>query len=290
VRLLAISDLHVDHPGQADALRTLPDHGDDWLIVAGDVADRPENVALGLRILTERFARVIWVPGNHELWSVGLGAPRGVARLEQVCDAARSAGAHTVEDGWIRWPGEGPPRAIVPLALLYDYTFGPEGLDAAATIAWAAEGGIRPADEILLHPDPFPSRASWCAARVDAAEALLATVPADHRTILVNHWTLRPDLVRLYRVPRYAPWCGTVRTADWHLRHRAEVVISGHLHMRATDWRDGVRFEEVSLGYPRDWDRTHGTVPFLREILPGPAPITGDAGPLWRRDGTPKPA
>jgi len=38
VKLFAISDLHLAHKSNRAALDTLPDHPDDWLIVAGDVA------------------------------------------------------------------------------------------------------------------------------------------------------------------------------------------------------------------------------------------------------------
>ena len=56
--------------------------------------------------------------------------------------------------------------------------------------------------------------------------------------------------------------------------------MAGHLHVRTTDWIDGVRFEEVSLGYPRHWRRDRGIDGYLREILPGPAggPMAGRAG------------
>ena len=90
--------------------------------------------------------------------------------------------------------------------------------------------------------------------------------------------------MRLPRVPRFRLWCGTKKTSDWHLRFGAQVVVSGHLHMRSTDWRDGVRFEEVALGYPRDWHQGKGIDAYIREILPGPANNhPGDAGPYWHR-------
>jgi hypothetical protein len=41
----------------------------------------------------------------------------------------------------------------------------------------------------------------------------------------------------------------------------------GHLHIPRTTWEDGVRFEEVSLGYPREWRRGPLRPP-LRRILP----------------------
>jgi hypothetical protein len=70
-------------------------------------------------------------------------------------------------------------------------------------------------------------------------------------------------------VVAFSLWCGTRRTEDWHLRFNAIVVVSRHLHIRSTSYRDGVRFEEVSLGYPRQW--THSTTlnRYIREVLPG---------------------
>jgi hypothetical protein len=123
----------------------------------------------------------------------------------------------------------------------------------------------------------------WCKARYDYSIARLDAVPADQRLIVVNHFPLRHDLVRLKRVPRFSIWCGTKMTEDLHRRYPVDTVITGHLHMRATDYRDGVRFEEVSLGYPRDWDQAKGMVYYLREILPAPPPPEDpNAGPHWR--------
>ena len=73
--------------------------------------------------------------------------------------------------------------------------------------------------------------------------------------------------MRLGAVPRYAPWCGTRATDDWHVRYGALACVHGHLHVRASDVRDGVRFEEVSLGYPAHWDQSRGVEPYLRRIL-----------------------
>ncbi|HSS48965.1 MAG TPA: metallophosphoesterase, partial [Thermoanaerobaculia bacterium] len=76
------------------------------------------------------------------------------------------------------------------------------------------------------------------------------------------------DLAILPRIPRFSIWCGTRLTDDWHLRFGAEAVVYGHLHIRATHYRDGVRFEESSLGYPQNWDTDRGIEPYLRQILP----------------------
>ena len=89
------------------------------------------------------------------------------------------------------------------------------------------------------------------------------------KLVLINHFPLRQDLVRLFHIPRFSIWCGTRLTEDWHVRFPVSVVVSGHLHIRSTDWRDGVRFEEVSLGYPRHWRQNRGMDSYLREVLPG---------------------
>jgi hypothetical protein len=99
-------------------------------------------------------------------------------------------------------------------------------------------------------------------------------LPPATRTVLVNHWPLRYDLARPPRVPRFSLWSGTTRTEDWGRRYRARAVVTGHLHFRTTLWRHGVRYDEVSLGYPRDWRREHGIAWYLREVLPESSPTS----------------
>ena len=51
---------------------------------------------------------------------------------------------------------------------------------------------------------------------------------------------------------------------------RLACSVYGHLHIPRTTYYDGVRFEEVSVGYPREWERRDAG-PALRQILPAPA-------------------
>jgi hypothetical protein len=107
-RLLAISDLHVAYPenrAHVDALR--PGHDDDWLLVAGDVAERVDDVGWALRTLAGRFATVVWAPGNHELWTSPRepASLRGVARYELVVAMWREIGVHTPEEPYPRCGG-----------------------------------------------------------------------------------------------------------------------------------------------------------------------------------------
>jgi hypothetical protein len=283
-RLLALSDLHVNRPINLDALDDLPDFPGDELIVAGDVGDGPDDLAKAWTRLCPRFERLYWVPGNHELWAAPSDPLRGEARYQALVDVCRSFGVVTPEDPPVRFEGDGGPAWVVPLFLLYDFTLRPPSVSVEGLRDWAREGGIRPVDDIRLRTDPHPSIVEWADLLRARAEARLAAVPTDIPKVVVTHFPLRPDLIRLYRIPRFTPWCGTVHTADWHKRFQISVAVNGHLHMRATDWVDGTRFEEVALGYPRHWRAEAGAEHYLRPILPGPeAPPSGHGGPIWHR-------
>jgi 3',5'-cyclic AMP phosphodiesterase CpdA len=272
-RLLAVSDLHVRYPENRAVVEALrPGSDGDWLIVAGDVADQVADVEWALRLLRERFSRVIWVPGNHELWTrkkdpVSL---RGEARYQHLVDVCRALDVLTPQDPFPIWDGAGGPATIAPLFLLYDYSFLPEGtVTAAEGLATAVAAGVVATDEHLLYPDPFPDRAAWCAARVAESAGRLDACDPGLPTVLVNHWPLTRLPTRVLRHPEFALWCGTERTADWHLRYRATAVVYGHLHIPRTSWHDGVRFEEVSIGYPRERARWPAWIGRPREVLPG---------------------
>ena len=274
MRLLAISDLHFSHPINRKALLDIPDHGDDWLIVAGDVAERLEDQEFALSELAKRFAQLVWVPGNHDLWALsrnGEKVVRGDARYRALVEIARSHGAVTPEDHFPDWPEpdprDGTRRVVAPLFLLYDYSFRPYNVPRNDVRRWAREKNSGCADEFWLHPEPHQSREEWCVERCREAEMRLMGIPENKRAIIVNHWPMRQDLIRIPRAPRFTPWCGTVLTRNWHVRFRAEVVVTGHLHTRRTDWIDGSRFEEVSLGYPGQWRQEFGIAHYFREII-----------------------
>jgi len=307
-RLLAVSDLHVGYPenrAHADALA--PEDPGDWLIVAGDVGETFADVGFVLASLANRFAKVIWAPGNHELWTLPSDPVtlRGVARYEALVKVCRRFGVLTPEDEFPVWDGPGGPVTVAPLFTLYDYSFLASGPAAAghdpagpvasllaatdgaanhraanhgaanhgaasedgrsAALAAARNAGITPVDEGRLHTDPYPSAAAWCRDRVTATERRLAAV--DGPTVLVSHWPLLRQPTAALRHQAFAPWCGTTLTAGWHTRHQALAAVYGHLHIPRTTHYDGVRFEEVSVGYPREWQRRGTAPPPPRVIL-----------------------
>ncbi|WP_344137480.1 metallophosphoesterase [Saccharopolyspora halophila] len=270
--LLAISDLHISYAENRDIAAELePESESDWLIIAGDVSEIVEDFEQILRLLAERFAKVIWVPGNHELWTHPQDAVqlRGEHRYRELVGICRRLGVLTPEDPYPLWTGEGGPAWIVPMFVGYDYSFYPPGArnkTEGLEIAYAS--GVVCSDEFLLHPDPHPSREDWCSARIAETERRLSELDDAYPTVLINHYPLVREPTDVLRYPEFAQWCGTQRTADWHRRFRASCVVYGHLHIPRITHHDGVPFHEVSLGYPREW-RKHGhRHGLLRTVLP----------------------
>lgn len=270
--LFAVSDLHVDHAENRELVRQMrPLSEADWLIVCGDVADGFSRVEWALRTLSERFATVVWTPGNHELltYKDDPSLLRGDSRYRHLVELCREIGVVTPEDPYPLWQGPDGPVRVAPLFLLYDYSFGRNvGATKEAALQRAFDAGVVCVDEFLLHPDPYPSREAWCRARVAETEQRLMTEHPSLPTVLANHYPLTVQPTRMLRHPEFAQWCGTDRTADWHQRFGAVAVIYGHLHIPHTSWHHGVRFEEVSFGYPRERKRRARSNCELRRILP----------------------
>ncbi len=271
MEVFAISDLHVGFEANRRALQSLRSRPDAALILAGDIGETSDQLATTLDSLLPRFRKLMWCPGNHELWQTGASEPRGQAKYEQLVEVCRTRGVVTPEDDYPVWNVSGERFLVAPLFLLYDYTFRPDHVPVEHAVAWAAQSGVRCADEELLHATPYPTREAWCEARCRLTEIRLerAQRATGLRTILVNHYPLKRCLAQLPAIPRFQIWCGTRRTEDWHTRFRAAVAVSGHLHIRSTRVIDGCRFEEVSLGYPaRQWREARGLDHYLRPILP----------------------
>ena len=268
MRLWALSDLHLSHRTSWEALDSIPACPDDWLILAGDVCEGACLLDRCFRKLTGRFRQIVWTPGNHELWTLPSASDglRGVALYRHLIEIARSHGVLTPEDPYPVFPHSAGPVVIAPLFLLYDYSFRPRHVPADQVLRWAATTNTVAADEFLLHPDPYPDRASWCASRCQDASARLASCPAELPKVLINHFPLEEELAVVPRVPRFTPWCGTRLTRGWHRRFNACAVIYGHLHTRGLHWLDGVPFQEVSLGYPNQWSQMRGMAVYMREI------------------------
>ncbi|WP_407671283.1 metallophosphoesterase family protein [Nocardia stercoris] len=276
---MAVSDIHVGHQGNKPVVEQIrAESPDDWLILAGDVGEKVEDIRWALETLRGRFAKVIWVPGNHELWTTVKDSVQmvGAARYDYLVSMCRDLDVLTPEDPYPVWEGPGAEAfggrvTLAPMFLLYDYSWLPDGARTSAEgLAIARDRNVVATDEFLLTPEPYATRAAWCNARVQYTQRRLDALPAETPLVLINHFPLVREPTRMLFYPEFALWCGTDQTADWHTSYNVVCSVYGHLHIPRTTWYDGVRFEEVSLGYPREWQRRGVPDPLLRQILPVP--------------------
>ncbi|MBO0854651.1 MAG: metallophosphoesterase [Nocardia sp.] len=284
-KLMAVSDIHVGHQGNRPVVERIEaDSPMDWLIVAGDVGEKSDDIRWALSTLRERFAKVIWVPGNHELWTTAKDPVqiKGAARYDHLVSLCRDLDVLTPEDPFPVWDGAGAekygaPVTIAPLFILYDYSWMPEGATTKAeALSIARDRNVVATDEFLLASDPYLSRDAWCRARVRYSRQRLDALPARTPVVLVNHFPMLREPTRMLFYPEFSLWCGTEETEQWHTDYNVVCSVYGHLHIPRTTFHDGVRFEEVSLGYPREWQRRGLPDKLLRQILPAPEYGPGD--------------
>ncbi|HEY6924789.1 MAG TPA: metallophosphoesterase [Steroidobacteraceae bacterium] len=237
MRIFAISDIHVDYEMNARWLAGLStsEYREDVLIVAGDISDSLERVGWALSILTARFRRVMFVPGNHELWVIRDRASRGsldkFARLQAV--VAQSGASMQPEIlGRIQ---------IVPLLGWYDYSFGP------------------PSNELLeswmdFHACRWPAHFQM----QDVAAHFQALNPEPHdmhagMRISFSHFLPRIDLMPPY-IPRARrmlyPVLGSASLEEQLRTLKSRIHVYGHSHVNRQVAIDDVVYINNAFGYP----------------------------------------
>ena len=237
MKVYALSDLHIEHAANGAWLRALPEqsHRGDVLLLAGDAADTLARLRLVFGELTRRFLKVIFVPGNHDLWVTGeeegTDSLAKFARVQALAD----------ECGVSMAPFHCGPLSIVPLLSWYDYSFGPPG--AALKAAWSDfracrwPGGMGP-DQVArhFHALNLPS---------------LRTV--NTHLISFSHFLPRADLLPQPPGATRAlllPVLGSDALERQLRQLRPQLHVFGHSHARLDATHDGIRYLNLALGTP----------------------------------------
>lgn len=280
MKIFATSDLHLDQQENLDALK-MSVHSriaksQDCLVLAGDICETEAQLEEVLSLLTPYYQQIIWLPGNHELWirpsqkqsylSEGKGSEAKYFGLVEIC---RKFSVLTPEDAYFEFNNAAGQRCIlVPMFLLYDYSFRPAHIPQNEALNWAMESNVMCSDEVLILPQPHLDLPAWCKQRIEYTQNRLNKIKLTDGTqlILLNHFPLKESSFYLKYIPRFSIWCGTKQTENWHLAYPVKAVVSGHLHLPSHQVFDGVDFYEVSLGYPGQWDNTKNIFDLFVEI------------------------
>ena len=100
-RVFCTSDVHVDQHGNIAWAQGISStaYQSDTLVVAGDMGDTLNALRLGLRAFKSKFRRVVFTPGNHDLWVrpelEGKQFPDAVTKLFAVLALCDSLGVDT---------------------------------------------------------------------------------------------------------------------------------------------------------------------------------------------------
>lgn len=237
MRVFALSDIHVDVETNARWVEGLSfqDYQDDVLILAGDISDLPRKLAACLEAFALRFMKVVYVPGNHDLWVL-----RG-ARGKNSFDKFEEVSAIATDCGVSMQPFRHKGVTLVPLLGWYDYSFGMPSKELLDTwmdfkaCRWPEGVGVR---EISAY---FVQKNQLC---VDGGGGA---------TISFSHFVPRIDLM-----PEYIPLSARVlypvlgsEILERQIRILgSQLHVYGHSHVNRNVSIDGVRYVNNAFGYP----------------------------------------
>lgn len=293
VRLLALSDLHADAAANRAWLDNLSatDYVGDVLLLAGDVSHDLARLARTLEFLRARFAEVVFVPGNHDLWVRDDDPGDSLVKFRQVMALCQELDIRTAPLtaggavrivpllGWYTRPAEGPDSLFVPKP----------GEDRTARlwrddryIDWRSlPAGVAPTPYFLSlnaqHLEPPPGVPVISMSHfLPRRELIFGPAPPS------GSGTDRRSMAeRAFNFSRVAGTSGLERQIR---RIGAMVHVYGHQHRNRRRWLDGVLYVSQCLGYPHE--RRRG---LIRSAVDGPAPVwdTDAATPVVAGPGDP---
>jgi Icc-related predicted phosphoesterase len=251
MRVFALSDIHIDFAVNARWIDNLSaaDYTADVLILAGDVTDILKSLEWCLGLLAARFRKVLFVPGNHDLWVTR--DPQEKTSLQKFDQIAAVADSTGVAMSPLHWDG----LSIYPLLGWYDYSFGePSGLLKAAWMDYRA----------CRWPSGFDERriTEHFAALNEAHILRSGCAPTDHSNqtvITFSHFLPRKDIIPpSRRVPPglLDPVLGSAGLDHQLRRCRPKLHVFGHSHVNRSLTIDGVTYINNAFGYPDETLRT----------------------------------
>lgn len=238
MRVFAVSDIHIDYEANADWVANLSvsEYQDDVLILAGDVTDTLRKLDWCLTTLVKRFRKVLFVPGNHDLWVIRDGPHKSsLQKFDEVAAAVESSGASMQT---FRVEG----LTIVPLLTWYDYSFGQPNDELRSV--WMDYRACR-----------WPS--GYTEKDVTAHFSALndTAIPAGGKVITYSHFLPRLDVMPAY-IPcinrMLYPVLGSTQL-DGQLRAlQSSLHVYGHSHVNRHVTIDGVTYINNAFGYPTE--------------------------------------
>jgi len=239
MRVFALSDVHIDYEVNSKWIANLSvaEYQDDVLILAGDVSDTRPLLDWCLRTLVKRFKKVLFVPGNHDLWVIREDRIKNsLQKFEDVCDVVESSGASMQA---FREQGV----SIIPVLGWYDYSFGEPSVELKSM--WMDYRACRwpsgfTEKDVAAHFTDFNNK---------------QTSLADGKVITYSHFLPRIDLMPGFipsAMKLLYPILGSVQLELQLRRYNPSIHVYGHSHVNRQVKIDGVAYINNAFGYPSE--------------------------------------
>lgn len=266
MKVFSISDIHADYHDNRQWVLDLSTKAfsKDALIVAGDISHRLSLIKEVLSELRSRFAKVFFVPGNHDLWIRSAEEDDSLLRfrsLVELCGSLDVSTSSTV----IGAPEDRFRAYVVPLFSWY------ERPESSETSLFIEKQGEDPS--LAMWVDNWSIR--WPGAMDDSAAArhfleLNAAALArtyDGSVITFSHFMPRRELMfptveelAGYEDPPQDPAptfnfsrvAGSTLIEDQLRKLTSSLHIYGHQHRNRRVSLDGVLYLSSCLGYPKE--------------------------------------
>ena len=238
MRVFVVSDVHIDYKENRDWLLNLSreEYVDDILVLAGDLTEDLGMLRESFVSLTKKFKKVLYVPGNHELWVVRDKTVHSFEKFNKISDL-------TDETGICMEPYHHESLSIVPMFGWYDFSFAeptkmlldtwmdfrlcrwPKGLDQQQVT-----------DYFLEKNEPF----------LDVR---------NDTVISFSHFVPRIDLMPPYIPKTYRfvyPALGTDKLEEQVRRLEPDIHVYGHSHVNRHVTIAGIKYINNAFGYPSE--------------------------------------
>lgn len=253
MKFSAISDIHVDtngyQPVMESILAEVADRRTETLLIPGDISSRYTTTLEFLAELRQKAGiPVLWVPGNHDLWS------RDCPEL----DAHGILARYGEDEGHLH----GSRKLAESLHLVgthgwYDYSLGGSQFSYDKLQTRKHMGRTW---QDSLHAIFGMSDAEVHDREMHLLRGSLADIPADESVILMTHMVSH----RRFTVPKladYPEWeffnafLGSLALFDLAAHPAVRVALCGHVHHRTRFTQDGREYICCCLGYLSEFSR-----------------------------------
>ena len=258
MRIGVISDLHVDLNGGEAGPRTYAGYlsdaarakGVELLLIAGDLSNRWDLTLRTLEEIQERAAvRVLFVPGNHDLWNEAPRRPFGEAWGAGDSHEALKAFPGNLARGPVELPGG---WAVVGAMGWYDFAFG------HPRFSLEQFERMRVGERLWL--DRINAR--WDRPTLEVHRRFLEELESQlselrgRRLILVTHVVPVAELTVRPPDPQWEylnAFLGSPAYGELAVRHGVRIAVCGHVHYRRRHQAGGTLFLASCLGYAHEW-------------------------------------